>query len=114
MTETSMTKALTALLREQGAIVYPAIGGPGRPVGWPDRWVARNGWSAWLEVKMRRWRVSKAQRATLEALQGQGVAVWVVRLMEGRTCDIERPDGTVVIKEVRWVFLLDILEGLET
>lgn len=106
MTEAAATAALTDIMRRMGAVVYPAVGGPGRPAGWPDRWVAWQGWSGWLEIKTGEGRLSPLQRWTLLAIRAAGASAWVVRIRIGRTIDLEGPDGETAAKRIHWGRLL--------
>lgn len=77
MTETEFTKKIIASLSKQ-AFVVKIHGGPYQRVGLPDIYCLRNGASYWIEVKVKKNKLTPIQAHTLTMIAANGGVAMVV------------------------------------
>lgn len=75
--------------------------------GMPDIYIAKNGYSAWVELKVGKNKTSALQRVKIKQLLDSGIDSFVLRLDEGEIT-LETGDG----KAAEWYFteLVCVLE----
>ena len=76
--ESYYTRKLCRSLEAQGALTYPLIADEMTPVGWPDRFVAHEICSCFIECKAYNGRLREDQKRVLALLHERGVLVFVL------------------------------------
>lgn len=113
MREATLTAQWVALLRRQGAMVYPLIAGRDTPEDWPDRYVAHEWWQGFVELKTKRLRLQPGQALVIRMLRERYVNVHAVRLFDDQTLVVEDTDGGEVSDVIPWHQMLRFLQELD-
>jgi hypothetical protein len=82
MSESKITRLLDFGMRKVNALVFPIVGGPMQPAGWPDRFYSHTLWSGFLEMKYEGGVLSTIQRAVLRGLTERKVPAFVLRFID--------------------------------
>lgn len=106
MTECQLTRKLTKLLKQQGAVIFACVGGELQEAGWPDRWICWRGKSCWVEFKSATSKLSRIQAYQIKRLRQAGAAVCVARFV-GNSITFESHDGSILCDEVPWSQFLE-------
>ncbi len=109
--EAALTKKITTLFKQQGAVVYVAAGGSFSN-SWPDRWIGWRGFSIWIEFKVGRNKCTPLQQLTIREIKAANISAIVVRLRENQSGDIEDEKGQVIQSGVEWTKILEVAKQL--